>query len=354
MRFLERMVCCEMGDDIMQNYLRIACALCASLYFTGGASHAADLGRGPREAEQVEPREPVNAWSWEVGARYWYSMGSTSYDLFDSTGSVSLSRLTYDDLTAHSGETFFRGDHSSGFFVKGYVGAGVIDSGKLIDEDFAPAAVDVFSQTKSDQDDGSLTYASLDLGYTFYDSTARSYGLKDEPAGATGIKLGAFVGFHYLNEELNAFGCTQLAANTGICAPGDVGAGTNVISEDADWSSLRLGLTADVYLTERLKLSAEAAYVRTSLDAADTHHIRTDLTAPLPQEGDGNGVQLEAVLSYQLTDAFNLGVGARYWYMEVEDGSLDFGPATGGVGGRQVIDFETERYGVFVQGSYKF
>ena len=336
----------------MQNYLRIACALCASLYFTAGASHAADLDRGPTEPVQAEPREPVKAWNWEVGARYWYSTGSTSYDLFDSTGGISISRLEYDDLTAHSGETFFRGDHASGFFVKGYVGGGIIDSGKLIDEDFEPVT-NPFSQTKSDQDDGSLTYASLDLGYTFYDSTARSYGLKDDPAGATGVKLGAFVGFHYLNEQLNAFGCTQLATSP-ICAPGDVGAGTNVISEDADWLSLRLGLTADVYLTERLKLSAEAAYVRTSLDAADTHHIRTDLSAPLPQEGDGNGVQLEAVLSYQLTDGFNIGVGARYWHMEVEDGSLDFGPATGGVGGRQVIDFETERYGVFVQGSYKF
>lgn len=335
----------------MNNSLRIGCALCVSLYLTAGVGHAADLG--PREPEQIEPKEPVTAWSWEVGARYWYSMGSTSYDLFDSTGSVLISRLTYDDLTGHSGETFFRGDHSSGFFAKGYVGGGIIDSGKLIDEDFEPVT-DVFSQTKSDQDDGSLTYASLDLGYTFYDSTARSYGLKDDAGGATGVKLGAFVGVHYLNEKLNAFGCTQLADNPDICAPGEVGAGTNVISEDADWLSLRLGLTADFYLTERLKLSAEAAYVRTSLDAADTHHIRSDLSAPLPQDGDGNGVQLEAVLSYQVTDAFNLGVGARYWHMEVEDGTLDFGPATGGVGGRQVLDFETERYGVFVQGSYKF
>lgn len=337
----------------MQNYLRIACALCASLYFTGGASHAADLGRGPREAEQVEPREPIKEWNWEVGARYWYSTGKTSYDLSNAADTFLVSRLTYDNLDAHSGEAFFRGDHSSGIFTKGYVGGGVINSGKLTDEDFPPV-VNPFSQTKSDQDDGSLRYVSIDLGYTFYDSTRASYGLKDEPVVApAGVKIGAFVGFHYLNEKLNAFGCTQLATSR-ICAPGDIAAGTNVISEDADWLSLRLGLSAEVYLTDRLKLSGDAAYVRTSLDAADTHHTRSDLSAPLSQDGDGNGVQLEAVLSYQVTDAFNLGVGARYWHMEVEDGRIDFGPATGGAAGRQPIDFETERYGVFVQGSYKF
>ena len=295
----------------------------------------------------------MKAWSWEVGARYWYSSGKTSYDLFDSTGSFLVSRLTYDNLTANSGEAFFRGDHWSGFFTKGYVGAGSINSGKLIDEDFPPA-IDPFSQTKSNQDDGSLRYVSLDVGYTFYDNTGASLGLKDGPVAPTGVKLGAFVGFHYLNEKLNAFGCTQLAANPVICAPGDVAAGTNVISEDSDWLSLRLGLAVDLYLTERLKLSAEAAYVRSHLDADDTHHIRSDLSAPLPQDGDGNGVQLEAVLSYQLTDAFSLGVGARYWHMEANDGRLDFGPATGGQFGAQPIDFETERYGVFIQGSYQF
>jgi hypothetical protein len=331
----------------MGNYLRIVCTLWASLCLTAGVSHAADLGPAPSEPVQVQ------AWSWEVGARYWYSTGETGYDLFDTTGSFRVSRLTYEDLTGHSGEAFFRGDHSSGFLVKGYLGAGVVNSGNLIDEDFPPV-VDPFSQTTSDQDDGNLHYGSIDVGYTFYDSTTPSIGLKDEPIDSMGVRLGAFIGFHYLNEELNAFGCTQLAANPVICSPGSVAADTLVISQDSEWLSLRLGLAADVHLTERLKLSAEAAYVRTSLDAADTHHIRSDLTAPLPQEGDGHGVQLEAVLSYQVTDAFNLGVGARYWYMEVEDGSLSFEEATGGEFGSQPIDFTTERYGFFVQGSYKF
>jgi hypothetical protein len=39
--------------------------------------------------------------------------------------------------------------------------------------------------------------------------------------------------------------------------------------------------------------------------------------------------------------------------MEVDDGRMRFDQVTAG-GVPQVLDFETERYGVFVQGSYKF
>ena len=47
-----------------------------------------------------------------------------------------VSRLIYGGLDALSGETFARADHASGFFVKGYLGAGGIVSGHMNDEDF--------------------------------------------------------------------------------------------------------------------------------------------------------------------------------------------------------------------------
>lgn len=338
----------------MGRYLRVASGLCVFMCLTAGISHAADIGPEPSEFDFGSgPEGPVKTWNWEVGARYWFSTGESSYDLLDSTSTILVSRLTYQDLAAHSGETFFRGDHSSGFFVKGNVGAGIVDSGNLIDEDFPPV-VSLFSQTTSDQNDGNISYASLDLGYTFYDNTVLSFSYKDEPAASTGMRLGAFIGYHYLNEKFNAFGCTQLAINPFICGGGGIPTNILVISQDTDWSSLRIGLTGDFLLSDRLKLTGDVAYVSTRLDGADTHHLRGDFNAPLPQEGDGYGVQLEAVLSYQLTDAFDIGVGARYWHMEIEDGTLDFTEATGGVFGAQGLNFETERYGVFVQGSYQF
>ena len=47
-----------------------------------------------------------------------------------------ISRLTYSDLQAHSGEVFGRAEHLSGFFIKGFVGGGAITGGGLRDEDF--------------------------------------------------------------------------------------------------------------------------------------------------------------------------------------------------------------------------
>jgi hypothetical protein len=57
----------------------------------------------------VAPPRPE--WEVEFGARYWVSSGRTKYDLFvDPPGTTLLpiSRLTYSDLTGHSGELFGR------------------------------------------------------------------------------------------------------------------------------------------------------------------------------------------------------------------------------------------------------
>ncbi|MGE0035221.1 MAG: hypothetical protein AB7S93_06265 [Xanthobacteraceae bacterium] len=38
-----------------------------------------------------------------------------------------------------------------------------------------------------------------------------------------------------------------------------------------------------------------------------------------PETGKGRGVQLEAVVSYDITPAFSVGVGGRYWAMWTDD-----------------------------------
>jgi len=156
-----------------------------------------------------------------------------------------------------------------------------------------------------------------------------------------GIRVGAFVGYNYWKEEVDAFGCTQTASNPVVCPPGLVASTDKVITEKDTWRSLRLGLTADAMLSQRMKLSAEAAYLRTDQDALDTHYFTF---GPDPANGDGDGVQVEAVLSYQLTQMFNIGVGGRWWHLETE--AID--------SFNQLLEYNTDRYGVFVQGGYKF
>ena len=299
-------------------------ALVAVALVSGGATIAA--------ASDPTPYRP---WSLEVGARYWYSTGKSSKDLYDTTGALLISRLTYDELTAHSGEVFFRGDTRFGLFLKGYYGGGSINKGHLIDEDFPPVVVP-YSNTTSEQKGGSLNIGNIDLGYSFLQTPTH--------------RLGAFIGYHFWKERYDAYGCRQNATSP-ICVP-TIPTSVAVISQENDWRSLRLGVIGDWRISPFLTLTGEAAYARTRLDGVDQHHLRPAIN-PLPEDGDGHGVMLEAILNWQVTEAFNLGVGGRYWRLGKTDGHSHFEQTPGG-GFAQVLKWDIERYGGFLQGSLKF
>src|ERR1051326_1738383 len=91
---------------------------------------------------------------------------------------------------------------------------------------------------------GNIGYATIDVGYSF---------LK-----APGAKIGAFIGYNYYNQHFNGFGCNQVTTSF-LC----VGADPNfqVFGEDGRYDSLRIGLSAEFMLTDRLKFSADAAYL---------------------------------------------------------------------------------------------
>ena len=93
-------------------------------------------------------------------------------------------------------------------------------------------------------------------------------------------------------------------------------------------------------LRTTLKLTGEAAYLVTDQKALDIHYFTF---GPDPAKGDGWGYQLEAILAYDVTSNFNVGVGGRWWHLET-DARDAF---------NQVLKYDTDRYGVFVQGSLK-
>jgi hypothetical protein len=304
----------------------------------------------PAYAMAPAPPPPERGWAFtfEIGARYWYSSGELAKELFDDPRSSTFlnSRLTYYGLNSHAAEVFARAEHDTGSFLKGYAGLSGLDRGSLNDEDFPPALVP-YSSTLSAQRDGDLAYFSMDVGYYFFQG----------PRG----RIGLFAGYHYLHEKVQAFGCTQVATHPFVCVP-SIADSILAITEDAKWHSARLGVVADVKLAPRLTLSGEAAVLPyTQIKAFDTHWLRLgtglfDIAGPIPQLGTGYGVQLEALLSYDVTRNFSLGAGARYWHMRTE-GRADFeqvivGWPFGAVS--QPLDFRSERYGVFVQGSYRF
>lgn len=283
-------------------------------------------------------KAPQRASDWlvEIGARYWYSNGSIQKDLYALNRATQLnSRLIYSDMNGHSAESFARLDHTSGLFVKGNFGLGSLVNGTLHDEDFTPVT-SPYSNTIHDVHDGSLRYASLDVGTSLLNG-------KDST-------LGAYVGYRYFYQRGRGFGCTQVGWNPDLCGFAPAPPDALGLTETEQWRGAALGLNARFGLADRWRLEVDAAYLPYVDHATvDNHFNRPDIN-PAPAPGHGWGTQIEAILSYAVTDQFNLGVGGRYWFFATDEAATRFpGSAT-----LSPLKYMSERYGGFLQASYKF
>jgi opacity protein-like surface antigen len=317
--------------------------LLASIALLGlvSAANAADVLYGP--LPRMGPVTVANfGWQSEFGGRYWYSSGKSQLDLA-GIPAFPISRLTFSGLTGHAGELYGRLDHSVGFFLKGYAGLGALVSGNLQDEDFPPF-LNPYSSTNSDQRSGNLGYLTADFGWAFWNTPV--------------VKVGAFVGYHYYSERMNAYGCTQTAGNPQICVPA-IPNSVLGITEESKWNAVRVGINGVWKITDRFTLTGDAAWVPFArLDANDFHWLRigTSFNGPTPEDGKANGVQIEAVLSYNVTREFSVGIGGRYWVLQTKDNdaTAHFEQSALGNALPQALTFKTERYGGFVQASYIF
>lgn len=277
-------------------------------------------------------------WVFEPGIRYWYSSGRFQKDLPNDTQSSSslISRLTYADMTAHSGEFFARLDSPWHVFLKGYIGLGRITGGSMNDEDWGlttAAPFTGYSNTSSGLSDTNINYGTIDLGY--------------DVLHGRGYKVGVFAGYSHIYEQYAATDCTQIASpSSGICAP--TISNTAVITETDKWDSLRVGVATDTWLTPQWRLVGDMAYLPyVKFKGADNHWLRNLV---IDEDGHGVGVQLEAMLSYYITPRFSVGAGARYWAMWTTTGSDAFD----GVPVDRTDTYRYERWGVLVQAAYKF
>jgi opacity protein-like surface antigen len=292
----------------------------------------------------------VSGWEAEAGARYIHSWGRFQKDLDSGSANGSnrpngivTSRLTYDDLQTDSSELFVRVDSPWNVFVKAYAGVGHTGSGHQTDEDSFVAlngTVPPYSNSISDKVDGGIDYAVADLGY----DVVRK---KD-------LKLGPFVGYMYFNELMNRYNCVQIANPKGSCeAPDEPPSPPNVVRfQELDvWQALRLGVSGEAMLTDRLKLSAEAAYIPYLTFSGLDNHFRTPIAQFPAFSNGGQGAQIEAILSYYLTDRLSVGIGGRYWTMWTTDGQFTTTPTPGP---SRYYRAAFEQAGAFVQASYAF
>jgi opacity protein-like surface antigen len=274
-------------------------------------------------------------WELEAGARYVYGWGRFQKDL----GGLSLasleSRLTYENMTTNGAELFARLDTPSDVMVKGMLGAGS-GGGHMNDEDWGVGGVFPlfvpYSNTLSDVDND-IRYGTVDVGYDWW----RGEGFRAAP----------FIGYSYLRQVMDVYGCRQIANQNSDCVP-PVPASVLAITESDTWQALRLGTAVDFALAPRLTLSGEAAYLPfVSFAGTDDHILRGLLS---PEDGQGIGVQLEAMLTYAITDAWSVGVGGRYWAMWTTSGDVNFG----GTGQFVPMEYRVEQAAVLVQGTYRF
>lgn len=315
---------------------RLSCA--AGFVFASGATaFGGDLALPP--AQTVGPLfnpKPISQWETEFGGRYFLSTGRTRINLFGITGvdgNLLLSRLTWSNLESHSGEAFARVEHLSGFFIKGFVGGGTIISGSLQDEDFPPVTAP-YSSTNSDQDDGRLLYGTIDAGWLW---RSQQY------------KFGFFGGYHYYHDRLNAFGCTQTALNLAICVP-TIPSSVLGITQDTTWNALRLGFNTEWRFGGGWVANADMAWIPYAwLTANDTHWLR-----PFSNPEDGTSFsnwQIEALVRYQFANGLSVGAGGRYWRIGTAFAQENFTDVGGTL---QSLEVVTERWGGFLQASYKF
>ncbi len=289
---------------------------------------------------------PTGNWRFEVGSRYWYSTGRYQNDLGMSTASGFqdhlVSRLTYGSTT-HSGEMFWRIDSPHRLFLKGFAGLGRHASGHMNDEDWFPSDPGyamAYSNTSHGNVTGTIGYATADLGADLLSSRIG--------------KIGVFAGYNFYRDRKDSFGCSQIALPhpQSVCgipyAPDHL-----AITQNEDWHSLRVGVNASLAILPGLKMEVDAAYLPyVYVSALDVHHNRTDEPSPdSPAWGTGRGLQLEAILTYDISPQFSVGIGGRYWAMwATEVGTASFGSAVV----TQTLPIRSERYGTFLQASYKF
>jgi opacity protein-like surface antigen len=308
---------------------------------------------------------PLDRIGLDVGGRYWYSWGRHRYDL----GNVKnppffpllnnppviplslMSRLTFDNLQASTGEAYGRLTLPWNLFAKGFVGGGTISGGNLNDEDFGIEGVVnmlPYSNTYSVVSGDIPRYFTIDGGYDFW--------------RAPGYRFGAFIGYNHFEESMGAYTCLQLTNQMGPCSPAEGGpllSRAHVgITENATWRSVRLGAAGEFYLVPGLKLTVDAAYLPYMHVESVDHHFFAEtgeLDSISAQDGRGTGAQLEAMIAYDITDRLSLGLGGRYWAMWTQSASdqmiydrnwpLTFRP--------QFLRLETERIGVLLEASYK-
>ncbi|WP_225709348.1 hypothetical protein [Bradyrhizobium cenepequi] len=227
--------------------------------------------------------------------------------------------------------------------MKGNVGIGRFNGGSINDEDWGFLGSVSYSNSISGQANGRFMYSTADVGYDFLRSSS--------------YKVGGFVGWTtQYGQKSDTPGCVQIASSLFPCLT--TGDNRIIGSQDTDWNAPRVGLSAETMFLDRWHVSADVAYLPwTNFKGRDNHLLRPITTFADQRGNGGGGVQMEGILSYFITSNFSVGIGGRYWGMWTKKDSDVTCTGCDGVGavtGPGPAKYSMERWGTFLQASYKF
>ena len=219
--------------------------------------------------------------------------------------------------------------------MRGNLGVGVTElgEGNFRDDDFLTGQV-LFSSTDSAIVDTGLFYVTADVGKDiarFHDGRG---------------KLSLFAGMQYWREEYNAYGLYNRLTNAQTQT-----SDTLVLTNVAEWTSLRLGALLELRPSDRLRLTADFALVPyANMHNEDSHWLRTAASqlGPAPNVVmDGSGFGFEGLfgVEYFLTPQLIWNADVRYWAL-AGDGTITTGANNTSSSTFPLNDLDTSRFGI--------
>jgi len=266
---------------------------------------------------------------FEVGLRYWYSMGSSAITAFGGAYSASdISQIA---------EAFFRiDDNSTSSYLKGQVGYAIKIDGTYITPEFVGA---------QNMAGGYIGYAGVDFGML--------------PFGNETIGFGAFAGYQFITDN------PDMGRSTFITAAGGGDSQTNMLEIHA----AKIGVAMNADIGDKIDLSVEAAIIPyASLGGTYGAFYAPDFVVGADTFTQGSagtlngrlyGASGEALLGFNATDNLTLRAGVRGWYL-TGDATMEYvarnvaTPATSQSYIGNVTGLEFFRYGALAEIAGKF
>lgn len=255
----------------------LAVAVLGALSLTSNAQ-AADygdlgdlrIGYGTK-FESDDGLDPIG---FEMGLRYFYSLGEHSMSIGGTTSSSSD--------TSHIFELHGRiDDYSTGTYLKALAGYSAVVNGTYS----TPAS------GAGTMNGGRISYAGADFGYLGF--------------GTESFSFGGFVGYQYWNDSPDMGRANYTNASGSFSEP-----------HDLTYNMLRLGLAARAEISDKIDINVEAAFIPYAhLNGTYGSFAVANQGSSVGIAGNLWGASAEAMVGFHATDNLTIRAGGRAWYL---------------------------------------